>query len=60
MRSHVVGCLSIDVSVEYAASIFSILKINSAGTCVHTSQTVLRHLSQDHNIELILDLGSVN
>jgi len=48
MRSHFVGHLSRDVSVDYVASIFSILKINSAGlfeTCVPTSQTALRHLS---------------
>jgi len=47
-RSHVGGYLSIDVLVNYAVSIFSILTMNSAGglfaTCVPTPQTALRHL----------------
>lgn len=48
MRSHVVGYLGRNVSVDYAASFFSILEMNSAGlfeTCVLTPQTALRHLS---------------
>ena len=55
--------ISRNVSVGYAASIFSILKMEAAvlfEKCVPTHQTALRHLSLNHNFELRLYLGTVN